>query len=263
MRSRPPERSQTTRLPCHPKGRLRLSLASPLRGSWVSIVTGCATEDREGDRPFIEDDYVPLSALEHYSYCPRQCALIHVEQVFDENVFTLRGRAVHEHVDEPGAEEVEGVRIERALPLWSHRYGLTGKADIVEFREGVPYPVDYKHGAKRAKMPDDLQLCGQALCLEEMLGLAVPAGAIYHFTSRRRREVRFTEALRERTLQTAEQARVLFREKILPPPPNDARCPNCSLVEACMPKVLGERGRAAYLLSHLYQPREEDRHGSE
>jgi CRISPR-associated exonuclease Cas4 len=224
-------------------------------------VTGCATQGREGDRPFIEDDYIPLSALEHFGYCPRQCALIHVEQVFDENVFTLRGRAVHEHVDEPGTEEVEDVHTERALPLWSHRYGLTGKADIVEFHDGVPYPVDYKHGAKRAKPPDDLQLCGQALCLEEMLGVAVPTGAIYHFTSRRRREVLFTEALREKTLRTVKQVRATLREKQLPPAPNDARCPNCSLIEACMPEVLWQKGRLAYYLSNLYRPKEEEAHG--
>lgn len=210
-----------------------------------------------------EDDYVPLSALEHYSYCPRQCALIHVEQVFDENVFTLRGRAVHERVDEPGTEEVEGVRVERALPLWSRRYGLTGKADIVEFHDGVPYPVDYKHGAKRTKAHDDLQLCGQALCLEEMLGVAVPAGAIYHFSSRRRREVIFTEALRGKTLRTAEQVRAMLKEKRLPPAPNDARCPNCSLIEACMPNILGECGRVSYALSRLYRPMEEMPHGGE
>lgn len=217
----------------------------------------------EGARPFSEDDYVPLSALEHYAYCPRQCALIHVEQVFDENVFTLRGRAVHEHVDEPGTEEAEGMRVERALPLWSHRYGLTGKADIVEFHDGVPYPVDYKHGPKRSKPPDDFQLCGQALCLEEMLGVRVPAGAIFHFTSRRRREVRFTETLRERTLQTAEQVRGLLHQKALPPPPNDPRCPNCSLIEVCMPKILGEKGRMTRFLSRLYRPLEEEAHGRE
>ena len=211
----------------------------------------------EGARPFSEEDYIPLSALEHYVYCPRQCALIHVEQVFDENVFTLRGRAVHEHVDEPGTAQEEGVRVERALPLWSHRYGLTGKADIVEFHEGVPYPVDYKHGAKRAKAHDDLQLCGQALCLEEMLSVPVPAGAIYHFTSRRRREVLFSDALREKTVRTAEEVRAMLGEKHLPPAPNDARCPNCSLIEACMPKVLWEKGRVAYWVAALYQIREE------
>lgn len=216
---------------------------------------------REGERLFSEGDYIPLSALEHFSYCPRQCALIHVEQVFDENVFTLRGRAVHEHVDEPGTAEEEGVRVERALPLWSHRCGLTGKADIVEFAGGVPYPVDYKHGAKRAKAHDDLQLCGQALCLEEMLGLAVPSGAIYHFSSRRRREVLFTGSLRETTLRTVEQVRAMLRDKQLPPAPNDARCPNCSLIEVCMPKVLSEKGRVAYFLSNLYRPREEGAHG--
>lgn len=212
----------------------------------------------EGDRSFREDDYIPLSALEHYAYCARQCALIHVEQVFDENVFTLRGRAVHEHVDEPGTAEEDGVRVERALPLWSHRYGLTGKADIVEFHEGVPYPVDYKHGAKRAKTHDDLQLCGQALCLEEMLGVAVPSGAIYHFGSRRRREVLFTSSLRDTTLRTVEQVRAMLRENRLPPAPNDARCPNCSLIETCMPKVLWEKGRVAYWVAALYRVKEEE-----
>ena len=224
--------------------------------------TGKEKADLHLPPAFSEEDYVPLSALEHYSYCPRQCALIHVEQVFEENVFTLRGRAVHEHVDEPGTMEEEGVRTERALPLWSHRYGLTGKADIVEFRDGIPYPVDYKHGAKRAKAHDDLQLCGQALCLEEMLAVRVPTGAIYHFSSRRRREVPFTRSLRERTVRTAEQVRALFRDKLLPPPPNDARCPNCSLIEACMPNVLWERGRVSWFLSNLYRPREGGHEGS-
>ncbi len=213
---------------------------------------GNAVQGEEEGRPFSEDDYVPLSALEHYAYCPRQCALIHVEQVFDENVFTLRGRAVHEHVDEPGTTEEEGVCVARALPLWSRQYGLTGKADVVEFRNGVPYPVDYKHGPKRAKAHDDLQLCGQALCLEEMLGVPVSAGAIYHFRSRRRREVLFTEALREKTLETVKDVRAMLQEKRLPPAPNDDRCPNCSLFEACMP-ALAERSRVRRAVRHLFE----------
>jgi CRISPR-associated exonuclease Cas4 len=209
-------------------------------------------EQPAGGGPWAEEDFVPLSALEHFSYCPRQCALIHVDQVFDENVFTLRGRAVHEKVDEPGTEETEGMRVEKALPLWSRRYGLTGKADIVEFHEGVPYPVDYKHGPRRKKEHDDLQLCGQALCLEEMTGLGVPKGAIYHFSSRRRREVVFTDVLRERTVFIARRVREMLREKTLPEPVNDARCPNCSLVEACMPKV-AERRRVKAFLHGLFK----------
>src|SRR5437899_10119616 len=91
-----------------------------------------------------EDDLIMISALEHYSYCPRQCALIHVEQTFDENLYTLRGRAVHERVDEPVCDFQEGVWVERALPLWSKRLGLIGKADVVEFHGITPYPVEYK-----------------------------------------------------------------------------------------------------------------------
>ena len=134
-------------------------------------------------------DLVMVSALEHWSYCPRQCALIHVEQTFDENLYTLRGRMLHERVDVPEAEQREGVRIERALPLWSDRLGLVGKADVVEFHGDAPYPVEYKHGPRQHWGHDDLQLCAQALCLEDMTGQPVPAGAIYHHSSRRRREL--------------------------------------------------------------------------
>lgn len=211
----------------------------------------------EGDRPCCEVDYVPLSALEHYAYCPRQCALIHVEQVFDENVYTVKGRAIHEHVDEPGTEWVEGVRVERALPLWCHRLGLTGKADIVEFPGGIPYPVDYKHGPKgRAKFAR-FQLCGQALCLEEMLGTPVPKGAIYHFKSRCRSEIQFTASLREETAHLAGLVREMLKGVPMPPPLNDARCPNCSLIGACMPGAVGRKGRLARYVSTLYLAGEE------
>lgn len=154
-----------------------------------------------------------LSALEHYSYCPRQYALIHLEQAFDHNVHTKRGDAVHEHVDVPGVELREGVRIERALPVWCERLGLIGKCDIVEFdRDGTPYPIEYKHGAKRVKEHDDLQLAAQALCLEEMTGKAVLKGAIYHFTSRRRREVNISTALRESVNAVIANIRAFFRQ---------------------------------------------------
>src|SRR5574340_1559567 len=116
-------------------------------------------------------DPIPLSALQHYTYCPRQCALIHIEQAFEENVHTLRGRAVHERVDHPGFEERPNMQVERALPVWCERLGLVGKADVVEFLpDGTPYPVEYKHGSRQKiaaiALCDDVQLCAQALCLE-------------------------------------------------------------------------------------------------
>ena len=156
-------------------------------------------------------DPVPLSALQHYSYCPRQCGLIHVEQAFAENVHTMRGNAVHERVDAPGFEEKSHVRVERALPVWSEKYGLIGKCDVVEFLpDGTPYPVEYKHGAKRVKLHDDMQLAAQAMCLEEMTGKPVPRGAIYHHSSRRRREVSITPGLCAQVVEMADAIRAML-----------------------------------------------------
>lgn len=195
-----------------------------------------------------------ISALEHYSYCPRQCALIHVEQTFDENLYTLRGRAVHERVDEPVGEFQEDVRVERALPLWSKRLGLIGKADVVEFHGVTPYPVEYKHGSKREREHDDLQLCAQAICLEEMTEKPVSKGAIFYHSSRRRREVEFSDALRNEVGRATAEIRKMLGEKTLPEPVNDSRCRHCSLKESCMPEVVGERARAAALLRDLFVP---------
>jgi CRISPR-associated exonuclease Cas4 len=192
------------------------------------------------------EHYVMISALQHYTYCPRQCALIHIEKVWDENLYTLRGQRIHEIVDTPGDELIEGIRVERAMPLWSHKLGITGIADVVEFlADGTPYPVEYKSGSRKAKDADSIQLCAQALCLEEMLGCDVPMGAIFHHGSRRRREVRFDAGLRSLTLQTIEGTRSLFSSAKLPPPVADQRCPDCSLVDACMPYALQDFQRSA------------------
>ncbi len=145
---------------------------------------------------FPDDQLVMISALEHWSYCPRQCGLIHLEQTFDENLYTLRGRHLHERVDRPLGETQHDVRVERAVPLWSDRLGLIGKADVVEFHAETPYPIEYKHGKRRRWGHDDLQLCAQALCLEEMTGRQVPEGAIFYGGSRRRKPVVFDDALR-------------------------------------------------------------------
>jgi CRISPR-associated exonuclease Cas4 len=197
-------------------------------------------------------ELIPVSALEHWSYCPRQCALIHVEQTFDENLYTLRGRAVHKRVDEPVVEEQADIRIERALPLWSKSLGLVGKGDVVEFHDEMPYPVEYKHGPHREQEHDDLQLCAQALCLEEMTGRPVPRGAIYHHSSRKRREVEFTVALRVRVVEVTGAIRAMLQAKRLPPPVNDHRCTHCSLRESCMPTVIDEGTRASAIVRDLF-----------
>lgn len=194
-----------------------------------------------------------VSALEHWSYCHRQCALIHVEQTFDENLYTLRGRTVHHQVDEVESVSERGVRVERAMSIWNKRLGLIGKADVVEFHDDVPYPVEYKHGARRQKEHDDLQLCAQAICLEEMTGQVVSRGAIFHHKSRRRREVTFTQELRRQVEEAVTAVRSLLADKRLPPPVNDQRCEKCSLKEACMPQMLEERSREKRLLANLFE----------
>lgn len=208
----------------------------------------------------MDEEPLPLSAIEHWSYCPRQCCLIHAEQAFEENVHTLRGQAVHARVDEPGVEAgFDGRRIVRAMPLWCDRLGLVGKADVVEFlADGTPYPVEYKHGKKREKLHDDLQLAAQALCLEEMTGRPVPFGAIYHASSRRRREVEIGASLREAVEETVRAIRGVLPGLTLPPPANDARCRNCSLADLCQPAVLAGKERQTSLARHLFDPDGED-----
>jgi len=190
------------------------------------------------------DDPIPISALQHLLYCPRQCALIHLEGTYDENLYTLRGNRVHERAHEPERETVAGTRLERALPLYSEALGLIGKADVVEFlADGTPYPVEYKAGARKTREADDVQLCAQAMCLEEMLGVEVPEGSLYYDRSRRRRVVMFTESLRETVRDTVQAVRALYDRDTLPEPAADERCRACSLIDAFMPRELRDPAR--------------------
>lgn len=203
------------------------------------------------------DEVVALSALQHWIYCPRQCGLIHLEQAFEENIHTARGQAVHHLVDTPGYEIKAGVRVERALPVWSDRYNLIGKADLVEFHpDGMVYPVEFKHGAKRQKLHDDIQLAAQAMCLEEMLGRPVPTGAIFHASSHRRREVLITAELKQLVIETADAIRAMLSSGKLPSPVNDARCNECSLKDICQPEALAERARQHRQRLSLFNPEE-------
>lgn len=200
---------------------------------------------------------IPISALEHWSYCPRQCCLIHAEQSFADNVHTLRGQAVHARTDEPGIETRPSLRVARAIPLWSDRLGLVGRADVVEFlADGTPYPVEYKHGKKRAKRHDDIQLAAQALCLEEMEGRPVPFGAIYHASSRRRREVAITDELRQAVESCVAEVRTALAAGNPPPPVNDKRCRECSLIDLCQPEALAAVDRRRRLAACLFEPDE-------
>jgi CRISPR-associated exonuclease Cas4 len=200
-----------------------------------------------------DDEPVLISALEHYAYCQRQSALIHLEHSFEENIFTLRGRMAHERVDTAATRSERNVRVERGLPLWSRRLGLTGRADVVEYRDGVPLPVEYKLGKRREWRYEAIQVCAQGMCLEEMLGVPVPVGAIYYVGSRVRREVPFDEALRRMVEEAAMGMRVLLAGTQLPPGPNDRRCDKCSLTDACLPGVVATPRRLRHYRDHLFR----------
>lgn len=202
-----------------------------------------------------DTDPIPLSALNHWTYCPRRCCLIHMEGEFAENIHTSRGTAEHRRADKIRHEALDGRRVETALPVWSDRLGLVGKCDVVEFlADGTPYPVEYKHGARKKWINDDIQLAAQAMCLEEMTGKPVPCGAIYHASSRRRREVAITEELRQAVETCVAEVRAALRGLTLPPPANDKRCRECSLAELCQPGVLAGREKWRSLERTLFDP---------
>ncbi len=201
-------------------------------------------------------DPINVSALNQYTYCPRRCGLIYLENEFSDNIHTSRGNAEHERVDQSGYVTTrEGARAEYALPVWSERIGLIGKCDVVEFwPDGNIYPVEYKHGERKKRLNDDLQLAAQALCLEEMTGKPILYGAIYHHTSRHRREVAITPELRRQVEDTVAAIRAMMDSGKLPPPANDARCKECSLKEICQPQVVAGRATQHSLLETLFEP---------
>ncbi|OKY76791.1 MAG: CRISPR-associated protein Cas4 [Desulfobulbaceae bacterium DB1] len=205
-------------------------------------------------KTFTEDELLPLSALQHLLFCPRQCALIHIEQQWEENQFTAQGRLMHERVDQSGRESRKDVRVEYGMPLRSLRLGLIGKADVVEFHrmdsgEGwQPFPVEFKRGKEKKENWDKVQLCAQAVCLEEMLGLAVPAGALFYGKNRRRQDVIFTGELRRETENTALQLHELISAGKTPAPVYSKRCDSCSFYELCLPRILEKKKKVGRYL---------------
>ena len=189
-----------------------------------------------------EDDLIPLSALQHMLFCPRQCALIHVERLWAENVFTAEGRILHDRTDKPGAATKKGLRIVTGMPLRSFALGVTGVADVVEFHEDQgrwrPFPVEYKRGRPKAHRADEVQLCAQAVCLEEMLGETISEGALFYGRTRRRTTIVFDDDLRALTRRVAEETRALIASGRTPPPVHDKRCDSCSLEPLCRPEAL-------------------------
>jgi CRISPR-associated exonuclease Cas4 len=195
------------------------------------------------------DDLIPLSALQHAVYCLRQAALIHLERMWAENRFTAEGQVVHLATHEPGARRRKSVRRVTALPLASRRLGIAGVADLVEFQADVggetPYPVEFKRGKAKLHRADEVQLCAQGLCLEEMTGTPVPEGALFYAGTKRRIAVAFDVELRTLTEATVERLREVFATGRTPPAVYRAdRCRACSLLDLCRPKAIARPARA-------------------
>ncbi len=209
---------------------------------------------------YSEDDLLMLSALQHLLFCPRQCALIHIEQLWLENRLTAEGRILHERVHTAAKESRRKIRIEFDMPIRSLELGLIGRADVVEFRlqdDGVwqPYPVEYKRGRPKKDDSDRVQLCAQALCLEEMLSVDIPAGALYYGKKKRRTEVEFEQDLRQTTRETAHALHDLFNDQRTPPPQYRRCCDNCSFIEFCLPKTMGRNNMVANYMKRMTKER--------
>ena len=210
-------------------------------------------------KQYTEDDLLALSALQHLLYCERQCALIHIEQVWAENRFTAEGNILHERADRGGEGSRRGIRVEYTMPLRSFRLGLIGKADVVEFHrlddgEWQPFPVEYKRGKAKKDNCDKVQLCAQALCLEEMLGVEVSGGAIFYGKTRRRQEVLFDLGLRQETEETASRLHALIASGKTPLPEFGPKCRYCSLVDICLPGKMTKYPSVAEYLATITEP---------
>lgn len=205
---------------------------------------------------YAEDDLVMISALQHYLYCPRQCALIHIEQQWTENIYTAEGRVLHERVHTAGKESRRRIKVEFDVPVRSLQLGVVGRADIVEFHlqdDGVwqPFPVEYKRGRPKKDNVDRVQLCAQGMCLEEILGVDVPAGALYYGKKKKRLQVLFNEELRRETAATANKVHALMDNRRTPPPKYSKGCESCSFFEACLPEIAGKKDAVSRYLNEL------------
>lgn len=218
-----------------------------------------------------EDDLLPISALQHLAFCERQWGLIHLEGVWEENRLTVEGRHLHEKTDESETEVRGDLRIARGLRLRSLQLGITGKADVVEFHrvaspgenpEGArlpgvpgvwrPVPVEYKRGRPKTDRSDEVQLCAQAFCLEEMLEVSIPLGALFYGKPRRRLDVPLDEGLRRETEALIARLHDLTRARKTPAGKYEKKCENCSLLSVCLPKATGGGRSARRYLSDIF-----------
>ena len=197
-----------------------------------------------------EPTVVPISAIEHFEYCPRQCALIHCDGVWSDNPHTVRGARAHRRVDSGQHRRERGRKVLRAIPLWSESLGLSGRADAVEIESGVVRPVEYKAGTRHGAAAD-LQLCAQALCLEEMLDVEIPEGFVWYGGPRRRERVLLTPELRREVGDIIHAIRKQLETGRLPEAPNDERCEQCQLRNHCLPELTSAPERVSRYLAEV------------
>lgn len=196
---------------------------------------------------------VLISAIEHFIYCPRQCALIHCDGVWSDNAHIVRGTRAHRRVDSGKDRQERGWKVLRSIPLWSDTLGLSGRADVVEMRDGEVRPVEYKSGVRHGTAAD-FQVCAQVLCLEEMLGVHIPHGFVWYGGPRRREKVEFSTVLRRDVCGVIEQIRKQLLTTVLPEAPNDARCTECQLLHHCLPQLTSAPHTVAdYMTSVVFQ----------
>ena len=198
-------------------------------------------------------DKLPLSALNHFLFCQRRAALIHLEQSFEQNQHTVEGNIVHDRVDTPGYHILRGVKVLRAMPVWSDRLGLSGKCDVVEKHpDGRLVPVEFKKSKKKSYINDDVQVCAQGICLEESLGIEISGGSIFFAASKHRQEVPFTAELREKVEQTAAELHEMIDSRITPTAQRKKACSQCSLINVCLPDAMRlKRGTATWFARQL------------
>lgn len=207
---------------------------------------------------FTEDQFIQLSSIQHYVFCPRQCALIHVEDVWNDNVYTVRGNILHEKVDTDTYETRGTLKTVRGLKIHSFQYGLAGRCDVVEFyksKNGSPaevLPVEFKSGQPKKNISDEVQLCAQALCLEEMLNTSVKRGVFFYGKIRRRVQVEIGTQLRKQTEDIIATVHELVKRKHVPQARYEKKCATCSLLDICQPKAMNERKLKTYTKA-LYQ----------
>ena len=216
---------------------------------------------------FKDDELLLLSGIQHFAFCRRQWALIHIEQQWEENLLTFGGRSLHERADDPFFTESRGaILVTRSLPLVSYQLGLYGIADVVEFHQSeegvelrnhsglwIPNPIEYKYGEPKSDDRDMVQLCAQAICLEEMLGVNISEGNMFYGRIRRRQHVDFDVNLRRRVSELASEMHQLFEQKVTPPPEQEESCKRCSLVEVCLPLLNQRRSVRRYLEKSLHE----------